>query len=352
MWLSSLASGLLLLAAPLDARITRGWSDQEVENRLRSTDALDIAWAAHEAGGRRLKQAVPALLDVLESPPEDSRRILAFEHTLDALIQLEAELRAPHVVHLQPENRVLRHELIILYARTPLRFESSLTALLDQDPEGMAFHAVASLLSKLRSRELAHRLLPRLSVELEVTVHDPWGRSGSFGVGCGGFGISGGARRSSAYPPPFDYELDFLDELGPEDTEPRFALVSEPRVIVARRLERTAKRYHTEPAPRQAQLVQYLVHLAGLPADSMKIPETQSETVEFESVAQVREFVEAAKARVLAPHERLRESLATQGLLDRTRWKETALPLTVVVEDDRSDKSIALDAVLSSPLER
>lgn len=345
MLVSSVLLPLLLSGSPLDARVTRAWSDQEVENRLRSTEAIDVAWAAHEAGSRRLERTVPALLDVLESPPEDAERGLALEHALDALILLGAELEPRHISHIDRDDRVQRTALLVLAARSPARFEPVLIDLLDREPKGIDFHAVVSLLSEIRSRSVAARLLRRLESKLSVTVLDPMTLVGYMVSGCGGFGLSGRSSHASSWPPAFDYDLVFTD-LPWDDELPRthsFELVSVPRPIVARRRARSPRRVHSGRAPSQADLVLHLVHLAGLPAGSVKIPAEHRVNVSFESAAQVRAFVESERNAIVAEHERLRQTLATQALLDRAQWHETSLKLEVEVEDGRSDKSIPLE---------
>lgn len=341
MWLS-LASGLLLLSAPLDARTSRGWSTDEVLNQLRSTEALEVAWAAREAGLRHLKPAVGPLLDVLESPPEDVDSPV-LEHVLDALIQLGAELQPVHLQHLAEPNHLVRTQLLVLAARTPERFESSLLAVLDASPRGAQFHATVSLLTQLRSRGLAHRLLPRLRTELTVTVLDPGDdRFFLYGLGCGGFGTSGGGGRISGWPPSFDYELVYSDDVELASGERRFPVVSAPRAISAIRRLRTPRHHDSGAEPRQREVVAHLVHLAGLPAKSLRIREFEEVKVEYRDQVQLERFVAEQKDRITSEHTRLRESLATQGLLDRARWKETELELEVKLEDERTDKALPL----------
>lgn len=344
MWLSATLTGLVILSAPLEARVTRGWSSQEVEDRLRSTDPLDVAWAAHEAAERHLKRAVPALLDALESPPEGELQTLALEHTLDALIRLGAELGPQHTAALDPENRLLRDQLIVLAARTPGRFEAQLLGLFDRDPRGHAFHAVASLLAQVRSKGLGHRLLAEVETELTVTVTDPGTRIMGFSTGCGGIGTSGGSGRASGWPPPFDYELVLAEELRADEADGVWLeIAAAPRRILARRVARHARRQDLGRAPAQARVVEHLLDLAGLPLESVRVPARASQTVAFESREQVRAAIDERSARLRAPYDALRQSLATQGLLDRRRWKETELPITVVIEDERSDRSVPLD---------
>lgn len=335
MW-SALASGLLLLSAPLDDRTTRGWSEERVLQGLRSEHGLEVAWAAHEAGLRRLKRAVGPLLDVLEAPPLEGKADPVYEHVLDALILLGAELQPAQLAHLDLHNRLIQREVLVLLARSPARFEASLLAQLDEGPGGMSFHAIASLLAAIRSPGLAHRLLPRLRTELVVVVLDPGDMRWSVhGLGCGGIGTSGGRRLDSGWPPRFDYVLEFADTEEPASEVPRFELVSKPRPLVALREARAPRRHDAFRGPSSREVLDYLAQLAGLPRKGLGVPEYRRVTVEYTDESQLVAFVEAERQRILSAHDRLRESLATQGLLARDRWKETELRLELEIEDER-----------------
>jgi len=146
-----------------------------VRTRLHSASASEAAWAAFDAGTFQIKQAVPDLIAVLDSPPAaaEHERDYLVAAILDALIQIHARPGASLLPALAPADRPTRY-----YARWPVQTLILLDCVgpeagpvlleLLHDATGYPWYAFANLLLTRPQPGFAAELLKGLKLELRL----------------------------------------------------------------------------------------------------------------------------------------------------------------------------------------
>ncbi len=170
-----------------------------VLDMIRSEDSVKAAWGAYHAGKYRLKQHIPALLELVDREhwrPSDASAIVK-KAALDALIGLDAPVPA-EMLMARLEEEYMPETLILLAKEKSCDDLLHLMDLLPKDEQ--EWWVTAGLLTSMRPPGLARRLLWGIRFELVLCVHSPGARP-RLGTAVTGPGMARSRSRDGDYDP-------------------------------------------------------------------------------------------------------------------------------------------------------
>jgi len=314
--------------------------------RLQDPRPSEIAWGAYLAGEKGVKDAIPHLVRHLRPDPIRSGEAWALvdRALLDALIRLDAKVPAEVLVpRLHTDRRVLA---LILIGREPTRNRGLLLDRYDRGLEDPGFLdigtvAVGNLLAGSRAPGFAVRVMRRAPTRLTIHVREPGrgtvGLGSSFSVGSG----DGHRRIPEGYPPYVVYEFR---EAGPRSRDKLFA--HGPHPIVYRRTSRRGTRIGTGFTriryDRAEVLNGWIAAMIGTKPSLVRIPRREVSTVHFTRADGY--LAEAVRARdaILKTYWFAARRLLDRKLLTLAEAKSLEFSVTVAIEDEREDRSVAL----------
>ncbi|HEY1306073.1 MAG TPA: hypothetical protein VGF24_21115 [Vicinamibacterales bacterium] len=307
---------------------------------MHSTIDAEVAWAAFDAGTFQLRDAVPDLIAILESPPgTDARtRDYLIAAVLDALIQLRDSNFARPRLAVPSATTLERH-----YARWPIQV---LLLMSEAAPEraiilerwlqtarGLQWYAIANLLlnEKPAPSGFANDLLNDVELRLEVDVADD-----GIGIGSGGGRGSGVADGFEEQPRDFPPHAVYRFESGPSANAivlaqgPRSSyysrrVVAEWQFFVATLLD---------GGPSTTDRLDYLNALVNRPHLFELRPST-AVTIAWKNERDLRMRIEAERQKIASEWQRMIASLVDGGYLRASEAAARPLPLEVEVRDQR-----------------
>jgi hypothetical protein len=176
----------------------------DVEKRLQSGVARDIAWGASLAAQYRLVGAVSVIATALQTPvPDQIEKHSMISALLDALIQLDA--------HLPP--REIEEYVDLFPVETMVLLRSSSTNRDNVLPgqlttaSGFRWYVAANTLLETTPPGFAAKILDKLTLHLAITISED-GRTGS-GSGVGSASVHDGIGvNPEGYPPKATYRFE------------------------------------------------------------------------------------------------------------------------------------------------
>ncbi len=351
--LVSLAAALLLLlAGEAYARESEVSSSPprstlgEVEARLAAEDPGVAAWGAYLAGRDGHREAAAAIRELLRRhrQPFDPEWNLVHRAALDALIRLDEEVD-DGLLGLQ--ERRFPVQVLVLRARRPQRHLEALQSLLARslasDTLGLHGIAVGNLLVGERVRGLAVVLLPRVRMRLTLRVRTPaphgfGGRGGSRDLGIGhGDAL---AKVPPGFPPYVHYSLWRAGGPGRE------ILARGPRTVWSRRVERAEGGIIGSETSSGIEVgtcgLEWIAALLERSVEDLGVARKRTRAHDWEGVDAYVAFAREAREAMLGPWWDAAAGLVRADLLSRDEVRALEPPLTVVVEDERTDRSHAL----------
>ncbi len=314
---------------------------------LRSGNPHDVAWAAFDAGALHIKEAVPAMIAVLDAPPSasDEERRALIGTLLDALVQIgsvpwrnesafvPASTLAPYF------DRYPVQTLVLLQRLGPERDQ----LLMDHFKSirgGDMWFAVANLLLVRPPAGFASTVLKQLKLHLTIVVSD----GGNIGQGSahGGGGIADGiGQRPKDFPPYAFYRF--------EDAASGASVLSTgPRTVYYSRTLFTDWQYPTATpiggGPYDQDRLDYVAAILGrferlaLRAQTSVSIRWRNERDYALKVANARQDIQLIYAEVL------NRLVAEHHLTDEER-RSLPIQLTIEVNDQRTNRTEPLPSL-------
>lgn len=181
---------------------------KEINDLLHSTVTKDRAWAAYLIGKNEITEMVPDLykLAVSSQPESDSYIYKVQASALDSLIKLNASLPTEIAAKIYES---FPNETLILLAKRPKENKQFLFSLLQKDVKSFQWVTICNLLTKLKSPELATKLLGEVTLTATVDIYDTSSNLGGLegGVIGGTYGHGIPTQGERGWPPNTIYSL-------------------------------------------------------------------------------------------------------------------------------------------------
>jgi hypothetical protein len=296
------------------AQLQRLFDPESVQRMLRSSDSREQAWGAWLAGQGRLNEAIPRLQQVVEARlagKDELDDTAPLDAALDALIQLDAELRMPLLTQVFRRRSAAS---LMLMSRAGPDADAPLLLLLGRE-RGTNWFAAANLLLRRRSPGLASALLRDLEISASIVVYDhvPSGMGVLGGSNAGLSARSGGFGLAPGYPPLAVYGL----VVSPTDGD--ILLASGPKTVYLRRIvsapgETPAASTEEAPGPQSEDRLQYLAALLGFGA-GMPLRASETRAVQWRNKESLESEIQSLREDILRRHAQLVQMLLDSHLL-------------------------------------
>jgi hypothetical protein len=298
-----------------------------VSERFASAEPADRAWGAFLAANYNQPAFVPQILELLKSG--DWRlEITAF----DALIRLHADV--PETV-LAPFVQTHFSAVLILMAREPRKHGDFLMSMLDLPLHDLEWEALNSVLAGAPPAGYAARLLREWTLLYTLRVYDTKLTLAAAGAPSGLCGDDGKPEPFSGFPAVGTYTLT------PGISPGSVVLADAPHPVS---IGRGTGGACVVPIDRDAYRLDYLRHLAGLPAEDRRTQAPASPALKWVSAAKYRRDAEAFLKDTREVVSRIRLILLARGVL--TEADQDAQPqLQVGVLDQRQNRIPALPVI-------
>lgn len=303
---------------------------REVARLLKSDSHRDRAWAAYFIGQHELKEFAPALIELLDLPPDTSLR--THNVALDGLIRLKIDVPSSTLM------RLYRHhpeQVVILLARSPVENRDALFSIAHRPALHICWVAACNLLAQTRAPGFAAFLLRGLEIDVTVALTEDagtgYGSGGDLGFcrGCGGSGPP------EDIPPHVQYELTGESKGDAVLVAPGLHPVYYERRILD---DRSGISSSDSSVDRNRYSIEYLAGMLGKSAEEIKLQDKYSHSIVWAGSAKYGRKIERIRRDVKRDFEYLKELLKREGLLTASEAEAAYINLSVVVVDLRKRK--------------
>ena len=318
----------------------------EVDRLLNSVSIKDRAWAAYYIGKFRLKDYVPALVDLARSAvetvqPED---LLLSRAALDSLIQLHVQVPADDVMALYKR---FPDEVMILLARYPKENQATLLAIVreanPQAENSPYWLAACNLLTEIEAKGFAAYLLSELTITLTIFVTDTPGQG--FGEGLG-FSIGCGASAGvwpEGYPPIAYYSLTEKANRGGVVVAPGVPTIYYERSLSIEQEHPAIWQARSHYSWRKSEyLPGYLAALLKTTKDNFPVSSRRTFTHEWQTREEYKLMLQIHQADAQRGYYEVMQQLVERGLLSGAESESLPPKIVTKVIDARRSKSVRL----------